>query len=340
MNVLNKPFDLRTRPAPETIDSIDSGKLLQRVSENRQPLVIKNFASHWPMVKQAQESTKDVAKHLSTFQTGKNLKLVRLPSETSGRMFYRDDLRGMNFDVSAQPIQQCIDKMLDEQDTARYCVQCVDVKTAFPTLEKYFDNPLLPNISPFIWIGNGIRVAAHFDEADNIAVVAAGNRRFTLFPPEQIHNLYIGPLDYTPAGQAISLVDMHQPDLVKHPKYEEAFNHALSVELEPGDAIFIPTPWWHHVESLSTFNVLVNYWWSNNQTTSQLPFPMLMHGLQALKNMHPQEKHAWQHMIKHYLLEEFGDPAEHIPEQAKGIMGQPNAKISQMIHQWLASQIK
>lgn len=339
-NTLSNSFLLSSRPAPETIDSIDTEALLRRVTQNRQPLVVKDFAKNWPMVEESKRSEEAVALRLRAFQTGKTLKLVRLPEEVSGRMFYRDDLRGMNFDVSAQPIEQCIDKMLDKHDTSRYCIQCVDVKSTFPTLENSFNNPLLPNISPFIWIGNNIRVAAHFDEADNIAVVAAGKRRFTLFPPEQTQNLYVGPLDYTPAGQPISLVDMHNPDLQKHPRYAEAYEHALSVELSPGDAIFIPTPWWHHVESLSSFNVLVNYWWSNNQAASQLPFPMLMHGLQALKTMHPEQKHAWQHLIKHYLLEEFGDPSEHMPEQAKGILGEPNPKISKMIHQWLAGQIR
>ena len=46
--------------------------------------------------------------------------------------------------------------------------------------------------------------------------MVAGRRRFTLFPPEQVANLYIGPLDLTPAGQPVSLVDQAQPDLVRH----------------------------------------------------------------------------------------------------------------------------
>jgi hypothetical protein len=54
-----------------------------------------------------------------------------------------------------------------------------------------------------IWIGNRTRIAAHYDLPDNVAVVAAGHRRFTLFPPEQVRNLYVGPVDFTrrPAGQ-------------------------------------------------------------------------------------------------------------------------------------------
>ena len=63
-----------------------------------------------------------------------------------------------------------------------------------------------------LWIGNQSRVAAHYDFPTNIACSVAGHRRFTLFPPEQLENLYVGPVDFTPAGQPISTVDFAQPD--------------------------------------------------------------------------------------------------------------------------------
>ncbi|MFX6149073.1 cupin-like domain-containing protein, partial [Acinetobacter baumannii] len=84
---------------------------------------------------------------------------------------------------------------------------------------------------------------------------------FTLFPPDQFGNLYLGPLDNTPAGRAVSMVDFAEPDFAAHPRFREALAHAQVAELEPGDAIFIPSMWYHHVEGRSAFNVLINYWW-------------------------------------------------------------------------------
>ena len=171
-------------------------------------------------------------------------------------------------------------------------------------------------------------------------MVVAGKRRFTLFPPEQVANLYIGPLDLTPAGQPVSMVNMLQPDLVAHPNYPQAYAAALSVELEPGDAIYIPTPWWHHVQSLSQFNVLVNYWWSDTYVASALPFPMLLHALLSFKHMSEGQQHAWRQLLKHYLFAENGDPAAHLPAQARGVLGELTPQLAQGIHQWLANQLK
>ncbi|MDP1205955.1 cupin-like domain-containing protein, partial [Klebsiella pneumoniae] len=39
-----------------------------------------------------------------------------------------------------------------------------------------------------LWLGNRTRIAAHYDLPDNLAIVAAGRRRFTVFPPEQLPN--------------------------------------------------------------------------------------------------------------------------------------------------------
>lgn len=92
-----------------------------------------------------------------------------------------------------------------------------------------------------IWIGNRSRIAAHHDVPDNLACVAAGRRRVTLFPPDQIGNLYVGPLDFTPAGQAVSLVDFAEPDLDRFPRFARAMASAQVAELGPGDAVFIPS---------------------------------------------------------------------------------------------------
>src|SRR5690606_31993138 len=117
---------------------------------------------------------------------------------------------------------------------------------------------LLPaSVVPRIWIGNAVTVWTHYDLSANVACVVAGKRRFTLFPPEQLVNLHVGPLDFTLAGQPVSLVDLEAPDYDQYPRFREALAHAQVAELAPGDALFIPNLWWHHVKSLDRFNVLV-----------------------------------------------------------------------------------
>ena len=78
-----------------------------------------------------------------------------------------------------------------------YCGS-TDIDTFFPGLlasdslplsgDMFMQNPVLKSI----WMGNRTTASAHFDISHNIAVCMVGHRRFTLFPPEQIHNLYPG----------------------------------------------------------------------------------------------------------------------------------------------------
>ncbi len=104
------------------------------------------------------------------------------------------------------------------------------------------------DVRPRLWLGNAFLTPAHIDELDNLACVVAGRRRFTLFPPEQVRNLYIGLLDSTPAGAPVSMVSLKAPDFERYPR-REALAASRVTELEPGDALFIPAVWWHHVES-------------------------------------------------------------------------------------------
>ncbi|MBL0915660.1 MAG: cupin-like domain-containing protein, partial [Sphingopyxis sp.] len=171
-----------------------------------------------------------------------------------------------------------------------------------------------------IWIGTRTRIAAHNDFPDNLACCAAGRRRFTLFPPGEFRNLYLGPIDNTPAGRAISMVDFEHPDLAAHPKFVEAMAHAQTAELEPGDAIFIPSMWWHHVEGLEEFNILVNYWWRRAPGWLGQPQEALNHAILAIRDLPPEDRAIWRDLFDHYVFDAGSDVTDHIPEAGRSIL--------------------
>ena len=196
------------------------------------------------------------------------------------------------------------------------------IDTALPGFREHNDIDLgARNALASIWIGNQARIAAHHDLPDNLACVAVGHRRFTLFPPEQLANLYVGPLDLTPAGQAISLVDFATPDLARFPRFAQAAQAARVAELAPGDAIFIPSMWWHHVESLDSFNVLVNYWWRQSPAYMDAPIGALMMAIMTMRDLPPAQRAAWQNLFRHYVFEADAKTIAHIPEHSRGSLG-------------------
>lgn len=313
-------------PSPLVIESPTKAQFENELQTMGKPFVIKNFATHWNIVKQTNSSV-DALHYLADRinQTQQQIPTVRIPVLEKSRMFYNTEFDGMNFDAANLPLERCLQlmyqtaKLNDAVKVADYAAQCTSVAHYFPKLASELSNPLIsPEVEPFIWFGNKVIVAPHFDESDNIAVVASGRRRFTLFPPEQTKNLYIGPIDFTPSGQAISLVNIVEPDLTRFPRYEEAAKHAFSVELAVGDAIYIPTPWWHHVESLSSFNVLINYWWNQTNMGTAKPFAAILHTMQALKTMPPVQKEHFKALLNYYVFDDPEQTYKHIPEHARG----------------------
>jgi len=197
--------------------------------------------------------------------------------------------------------------------------------------------PLASRAFASIWLGNQSRIAAHYDAPDNIAIVVAGRRRFTLFPPQQSVNLYIGPLDFTPAGQPASLVDFHAPDFLRFPRFAEALKHAQCAVLEPGDAIFIPATWWHHVEGLDSFNVLVNYWWRQVEDYVGVPGDALLHALLAIKELPEAQRLAWRHLFDHYVFSP--EPITHIPESIRGVLDSSNPSAMRQLRALLLNKL-
>jgi hypothetical protein len=176
-------------------------------------------------------------------------------------------------------------------------------------------------------------VSTHYDVSHNVACVVAGRRRFILFPPQQITNLYVGPLEFTIAGQPVSMVDLDRPDFARFPRFAEALRHALVADLEPGDVIFIPTLWWHNVAAVGPLNVLVNYWW---QQAAEVPFPALVHALMSVRDVPPAEREAWKAWFDYYVFgADASASADHLPQSARGVLGPPSPTRTQLIKDYL-----
>ena len=252
-------------------------------------------------------------------------------------------MSALNFERVEEPFRAALDRMMAHQsdaDPPAIAIQAAAAGEYLPGFEQANVNPILDAaVVPRVWIGNAITVATHFDPLENIACVAAGRRRFTLFPPEQVSNLYIGPFELTPAGAPVSLVSVTAPEFDRYPRFREALAAAQVAELEPGDAIYIPYLWWHHVESLARFNMLVNYWWNPAPAGLGAPFDSIFHGMLAFSALPENQRRAWRAMFDHYVFRLDGEPGAHLPPARQGLMAPMTPELSQEMRKMLLATL-
>jgi hypothetical protein len=288
------------------------------------PAVLKGVVADWPIVRLADAGAGAAIDHLATMATGEPVPVVRAPTRVQGRLHYDDALKGMNFARGDAPLDAFLKALHVESAKATpdvLCVQGVVASRHLPGFAEAHPFALVPEATPArLWIGTAAKVATHNDPSENIACVAAGHRRFTLFAPDQIGNLYMGPFHPTPAGTPISMAHVTAPDFERFPRFAAALDSALVADLEPGDAIYIPYQWYHHVEALDGLNVLVNYWWDEARTDAGSPWDAMMHGMMTLRTLPADQRRAWKAMFDQYVFLENGDPAEHLPPHAQGVL--------------------
>jgi Cupin-like domain len=331
-----------SKPIAETSD-ISAADLSDDVLASEQPLLIRGLVSDWPAVKHGLESNARIVDYLQGFDSGKAVTALHSPPEAAGRIFYNEDMTGFNFEFRRLALKEALQLAQSHvglPSPPSLYVGSTNVDHWLPGFRKQNDLPV-QHLDPLvsIWIGNRSRVAAHYDFPSNIACVVAGQRRVILFPPEQLQNLYVGPLDFTPAGQPISLVDLHAPDYERFPKFREAVNAAQMAVLEPGDAIIVPSMWWHHLEALDDFNVLVNYWWRSSPAYMGPPLSVLQHALLGLRDLPENQRKQWQAVFEHYVFSPDPKNFEHIPESARGILNTLDEKTAQQVRKMLRDKL-
>jgi hypothetical protein len=305
-----------------------------------EPVVLRGLVHDWPAVRAARVSDAEAASYLQRFDRGAPVEAFVGPAEIRGRFFYAPDLAGFNFERQRSRLADILRYLLATAGDPSARAVYVGSTPAPEILPGFAADNAMPAVAGTdavarLWIGNATIVTTHFDESDNVACVVAGRRRFTLFPPDQVGNLYVGPLDFTMAGQPASMVPLDAPDLDRYPRFREALAAARTAELGPGDAIYIPTLWWHHVEALDPFNILVNYWWRDVPEDTGSAFEAMVHSILTIGSLPEHQRAAWREMFETYVFRSNGDPAEHLPPAQRGILAEPTPQLRQRIRQFL-----
>lgn len=298
--------------------------------EAGRPAIIKGVARDWPLVQRGAQSSESAMAYLRSFYNGKPVVCSVGAPEMRGRFFYDEDVAGLNFTARRAPLDQILDQIAShsgDQDAPYFYVGSTDVDTYLPGLRKENDlvlnDPMFERNPPLvgIWLGARTIASAHYDMSNNIACNVVGRRRFTLFPPEQVENLYPGPLEPTPGGQVVSMVNFKAPEFDRYPRFRQALEAAEVAELEPGDILFYPALWWHHVEGLDDFNVMMNYWWNTSPAFMDTPQNTLLHAILSLRDRPEQEKRAWRILFDYYIFGPAERAGAHLPEHARGNLG-------------------
>ena len=323
---------------------LDAAGLPAELLRSPDPVLLRGLVRHWPLVRAAQRSDRDFCDYLRRFGDDTRVGLWRGPPEIDGRFFYNADFTGFNFGREIRRFGDLLDELLanaGQTQVPSIYLGSTELDESFPGLRQDNDLAALAPHQPLVslWLGNRTRVPAHFDLPDNLACVVSGRRRFTLFPPEQVANLYVGPLDLTPAGQPVSLVDLAAPDLERFPRFAQALAHAQVVELEAGDALFIPSQWWHAVDALSPVSALVNFWWRQSPAFMDTPLNTLMLALLSLRDLPPVQRDAWRALFDHYVFDADERTAAHIPPAARGVLAPMNDTIARQLRSVLLNRL-
>ena len=127
----------------------------------------------------------------------------------------------------------------------------------------------------------------------------------------------------SPGGVPTSSVNIREPDASRHPRYAEAAASAKQATLKPGDAIYIPSLWWHAVESLDTLNLLANYWFSRDEARALSLSDCLSHAMLAISHLPRAQRARWKRYFDHLVFRLDEDPAAHLPGDLEDLLSTP-----------------
>lgn len=334
------------------------------IAAAKAPLILRGLVRHWPLTALSLQdeatsagqnitSAKACADYLLGFYNGRPTQVYQGAAGQRGRYFYNESRTALNYDTQLGQVDAVLKQLLealalpDPSAAPSVYIASNLLQSHFPGLQDSHSIAIPKADVPFatepervsIWLGNQSVAACHYDASDNLACCVRGVRRFTLFPPEQVANLYPGPLEPTPGGQAISMVDFAAPDLALYPNFPKALAAGQIADLAPGDALYLPSMWWHQVEAPGPLNILINHWWSSAPRYTGSGMNLLYHALLCLRDKPEHERRGWQALLNYYVFDDPEQAGVHLPEAARGVLGNLDEGMARQLRAMLQHRL-
>lgn len=219
----------------ETVSTISPDQFLEQFIRRNRPLKMTDMMASWPaMQKWSFEFFQEIGSS------------AEIHLEEGNVMQEQTGFRKERF-------SDYITKLMSDEESGdrKAYLSVFRIFDEFPELRSDVDFSILDQhkvkASTSGWIGPaGTTTGYHIDWGDNILAQVCGRKCVHLAAPSDTPNMYVsGKFDQ---GTTISEVDMHNYDRDRYPKFANVKHKR--VILHPGEMVFIPRGWWHHVHSL------------------------------------------------------------------------------------------
>src|SRR5262249_2337338 len=99
-------------------------------------------------------------------------------------------------------------------------------------------------------IGAGAQIVnLQCEPTHKLVALLAGDSRITVVPPDNMADMYPAPLESCAGEAIVSRIPLLQFDARRFPCAVRQLAKGRVAELHPGEVLYIPPLWWHHVES-------------------------------------------------------------------------------------------
>lgn len=237
LSTLEAPPSVNLGEDVQTVSKISADDFLRKHIRPKQPLKMTGMMSDWPAMKKW------------SFEFFRDLKSDSTVHLEEGNVMQKStEFRKETF---SDYIKKLIDEPEDAESGSSAYLSVFKVFNEFPELREDVDFSILNQHklkhSSVGWLGPaGTVTGYHIDWGDNILAQIHGRKCIHLASPADSPNMYVSKK--FDQGTTISEVDLLNYDREKFPKFA-GVKHT-KVVLHPGEMLFIPRGWWHHVQSL------------------------------------------------------------------------------------------